>query len=83
VAVGEARETVAAFARSRGLGYARWVDQDFHFADALGERRIPATLVVDRAGRIVYRGGSLDAPAIAAFRRALAATPAVEPVARD
>jgi thiol-disulfide isomerase/thioredoxin len=83
VAVGEPRETVAAFARSRGLGYARWVDQDFRFADALGERRVPATLVVDREGRIVYRGGSLDAPALAAFRRALAAGPAVEPLARD
>jgi thiol-disulfide isomerase/thioredoxin len=83
VAVGEQRERVATFARSRHLAYARWVDQDFQVADALGERRIPATLVVDREGRIVYRGGALDAPALAAFRRALAAGPAAESLARE
>jgi peroxiredoxin len=83
VAVGEQRDRVASFARSRHLAYARWVDQDFQVADALGERRIPATLVVDREGRIVYRGGALDSRAIAAFRRALAAGPAVGSIARE
>ena len=71
VAVGEPRATVAAFAREHGLGYARLVDEDFHFADALGQRRLPATLVLDREGRIVYRGGALDAGSLAAFRSAL------------
>ena len=72
IAVGEPRATVAAFARERGLEYARLVDEDFRLADALGQRRVPATLVVDRAGRIVYRGGALDAAGLAAFRTALA-----------
>jgi peroxiredoxin len=71
VAVGEARETVAAFARERGLPYAQLVDTDFRLADALGEQRVPATLVVDRDGRIVFRGGALDPAGLAAFRSAL------------
>jgi peroxiredoxin len=71
VAVGEAPETVAAFARERGLRYAQLVDPDYQLADALGQRSVPATLVVDRAGRIVYRGGALDAAGLAAFRNAL------------
>ncbi len=68
VAVGEPRAKVAAFARERGLKYARFVDENFRFADGLGERRVPTTLVVDRSGRIVYRGGALDAAGLAAFR---------------
>jgi peroxiredoxin len=75
VAVGERRETVAAFARKRGLLYARLVDEDFRLADALGEARVPATLVVDHDGRIVFRGGALDSAALTAFRRALGAGP--------
>jgi peroxiredoxin len=71
VAVGEPRAKVAAFARERGVKYARLVDEDFRLADVLGERRVPATLVVDRSGRIVYRGGALDAAGLAAFRSAL------------
>jgi thiol-disulfide isomerase/thioredoxin len=71
VAVGEARETVAAFARKRGIGYEQLVDEDFRLADALGQERVPATLVVDRAGRIVFRGGALDPAGLAAFRSAL------------
>jgi peroxiredoxin len=71
VAVGEPRETVAAFARQRGLTYALLVDEDFRFADALGERRVPTTLVVDPTGRVVYRGDALDAEGLAAFRKAL------------
>jgi cytochrome c biogenesis protein CcmG, thiol:disulfide interchange protein DsbE len=73
VAVGEPRETVAAFARKRGLAYAQLVDENFHLADALGEPRVPTTMVVDRGGRIVFRGGALDAAGLAAFRNALAA----------
>jgi peroxiredoxin len=71
VAVGEAPDTVAAFARERGLRYAQLVDPDYQLADALGQRSVPATLVVDRGGRIVYRGGALDAAGLAAFRNAL------------
>jgi thiol-disulfide isomerase/thioredoxin len=71
VAIGEKREAVATFASQRGLGYAQLVDEDFRLADALGQRRVPATLVVDRAGRIVFRGGALDAAGLAAFRATL------------
>jgi hypothetical protein len=46
------------------------VDPNFALADALGERRVPATLVVDRSGHIVYRGGALDGAGLAALRRA-------------
>ncbi|MBV9948311.1 MAG: TlpA family protein disulfide reductase [Myxococcales bacterium] len=71
VAVGERHEVVAAFARSRGVAYPLFVDEDFHLADSLGALRVPATLVVDRAGRIVFRGAALDAAGLAAFRAAL------------
>ncbi len=73
VAVGETHETVAAFARKRGLRYPQVVDEDFRLADALGEPRIPTTLVIDRGGRIVFRGGALDPAGLAAFRSALGA----------
>jgi peroxiredoxin len=70
VAVGEPRSKVAAFTRDRGVHYRVLVDPDCALADALGQRSIPATLVVDGAGRIVYRGGALDAAALAALRGA-------------
>jgi cytochrome c biogenesis protein CcmG/thiol:disulfide interchange protein DsbE len=72
VAVGEDRAKVAAFTRRRGLRYAQLVDEHYAFADALGQRRLPATLVVDRHGRIVYRGDALDARGLDALRRAIA-----------
>lgn len=75
VAVGETREAVAAFARERRLPYAQFVDEAFRLADALGEQRVPATLVVDRDGRIVFRGGALDHASLAAFRSALGGGP--------
>jgi peroxiredoxin len=71
IAVGEPRAVVAAFARDHGLRYVQLVDEDFHFADAIGERRVPATLVLDRAGRVVYRGDALDVEGLAALRGAL------------
>jgi len=71
VAVGEPHEKVAAFVKWRGLKYAQLADEEFHFADALGQRRVPATLLVDRNGRVTYVGGALDEPALAALRAAL------------
>jgi thiol-disulfide isomerase/thioredoxin len=71
VAVGETRDAAVEFARRRGLAGVQLVDEDFRLADALGQRQVPATLVVDRQGRIVYRGGALDAAGLAAFRGAL------------
>jgi thiol-disulfide isomerase/thioredoxin len=70
VAVGETPDAVRTFARTRRLDYAQLVDPDFRLADTLGERQVPATLVVDRTGRIVFRGKSLDTDSLAAFRRA-------------
>jgi peroxiredoxin len=74
VAVGETPQTVAAFARERGITYALLVDEDFQLADALGQRRVPATLVVAPGGRIVHRAGALDADSLMAFRAAMGAS---------
>jgi thiol-disulfide isomerase/thioredoxin len=74
IAVGEEREKVAEFAQRRGLRYVQLVDPDFAFADALGQRRLPATLVVNRQGRIVFRGEALDGGSLDALRRAIAGT---------
>jgi peroxiredoxin len=75
VDVGEEPATVAEFARKRGLRYAQLVDEDFAFADALGQRRVPTTLVIDRQGRIVFRGDALDGRGLEALRTAIAAGP--------
>jgi peroxiredoxin len=75
VAVGETRGTVAEFVHKRALRYAQVVDEEFRLADALGEQRVPTTLVIDRAGRIVFRGGALDSAGLAAFRSALETAP--------
>jgi len=71
IAVGEQREKVADFARRRGLRYVQLVDSEFAFADAIGQRRLPATLVVDRQGRIVFRGEAIDGAGLEALRRAI------------
>lgn len=71
VAVGETPESAATFARVHKLHYPQLVDEDYKLTDALGQRRVPTTLVVDRQGHIVYSGGALDEHALAAFRAAL------------
>jgi hypothetical protein len=53
------------------MGYLQLVDEDFRLADALGQRRVPATIVVDRGGRIVYWGEAIDPASLAAFRGAM------------
>ena len=72
VAVGEPYDKVAEFLRARRLAYAQLVDEEFKLSEALGERRVPATLVVDRHGAVRYSGGALDAKALAALRSAIA-----------
>jgi thiol-disulfide isomerase/thioredoxin len=72
VAVGETPATVAAFPPVKDASYPLYVDQDFALADSLGQRRIPATLVIDGSGRIVYAGSALDGAALAALRGTLA-----------
>lgn len=73
VSVGQDRETVAAYARSRGLRYPQLVDEEFRLADELGQRAVPATLVIDRAGHVVFTGGALDERGLAALRAAMEA----------
>jgi hypothetical protein len=55
--------------KAHQLAYVTLVDERFALTDALGERRVPTTLVVDGSGRIVYRGGALDEAALSALRR--------------
>jgi peroxiredoxin len=71
VAVGETRAAAAAFARQHGLRYLQLVDEKLSLADALGQRRLPATLVLDRQGRVIFTGAGLDERALAAFRAAM------------
>jgi peroxiredoxin len=75
IAVGEARAKVDTFVRRHGIAYPQLVDEDFRLADALGQQRVPATLVVDRSNRVVYRGEGLDGEGLAAFRKALGEAP--------
>ncbi|HEY2900508.1 MAG TPA: TlpA disulfide reductase family protein [Polyangia bacterium] len=72
VAVGETRATINRFVRARRLDFPQLADQDFHLSDALGQRRIPATLVLDANQNVVFTGESLDARAIAALKKAVA-----------
>jgi peroxiredoxin len=71
VAVGEPRDKAADFAQRRGLRYVQLVDEKLELADALRQKRLPATLVLDRQGKVIFTGGALDERALAAFREAL------------
>lgn len=71
VAVGEPRATAAEFVSRHRVRFPQLVDEGFALTDALGQRRLPTTLVVDRHGRVVFTGGALDERALAAFREAL------------
>jgi peroxiredoxin len=73
VAVGEPRAKVAQYVAAWNLHYPHLIDEQFRLADALGQRRVPATVVLDREGRVTYAGGALDPAALAALRAALAA----------
>jgi peroxiredoxin len=75
IAVGEPHALVQSFVQRRALPYAQLVDERFQLADAIGQNRVPATLVLGRDGRVVYRGGAFDESALAAFRAALADKP--------
>ena len=66
---------IASKARARALTYPQLTDEPFAVADALGQRRIPATVVFDRAGRVVFSGDTVDARATAALAHALGDAP--------
>jgi peroxiredoxin len=78
VAVGESREAVAEFVARRRLRYPQLVDETFQLAGAIGQDRIPATLVLDRQGRIIYMGGALDGKALAALHAQINERPALQ-----
>ncbi len=67
VAVGETPATIAAFTSVRNLTYPQFTDQNFLLADALGQTRVPTTVVFDSAQRVVFVGEGLDRRAIAAL----------------
>jgi thiol-disulfide isomerase/thioredoxin len=71
IAVGETRDTVAAFVSRRGLRYPQLVDEEFRLSALIGSDRIPTTLILDRHARITYVGGPLDESALAALRTEL------------
>ena len=71
VAVGEPAAKVRAYVDKHGLRYTQLVDEDFRLTDALGQKRLPATVVLSRRGEVVFVGGALDAEALAALRAAL------------
>jgi len=73
VAVGETRNTISRFTRDRKLDFAQLIDQDFRLSDALGQRRIPATLVMTADQSVVFTGDELDERALVAFQKAIAA----------
>lgn len=75
IAVGERAADVARFASRHHLRYPIYLDPDFQLATALGSQQVPTTLILDREGRIVHRGGLFDAAALAVYRELLEATP--------
>jgi peroxiredoxin len=70
VAVGEPRAAVAEFVARYGLRYPQLVDEEYRLPAAIGHDDLPATLVIDRAGRITFIGGALDERALAALAAA-------------
>jgi thiol-disulfide isomerase/thioredoxin len=83
VAVGEPLAKVSSFASESHMSYLVLVDEEFRLADALGEKRVPTTLVVDENGKIVEVGGALDEHLLAAFQRVVAGLPKADGVSRD
>jgi peroxiredoxin len=75
VAVGETPDGIAAFVQRKGLTFPQFTDENFTLADAIGQRRIPTTMVFDGAQRLVFTGEALDARSTAALKGLLVARP--------
>jgi len=73
--VGETPSVINAYLAERRISYPIFLDPDFRMADALGEKRLPTILVVDRAGRIVLRSATLDAETLATIKSQLTPKP--------
>lgn len=61
---GESAGDIAKYAKDNGIGYTLGVDADTKVADIFGAQAVTATYVVDKDGKLVYRGslGDEDAP---------------------
>lgn len=81
VAVGEPPDGIAAFARQNGLTFPQFTDENFALADAIGQRRIPATMVFDDNQQVVFSGEALDARAATVLKGLLVARPGAPPCA--
>jgi thiol-disulfide isomerase/thioredoxin len=79
VAVGEPPAAIAAFLHRGALTFPQYTDEPFELADAMGQRRIPATVVFDGAQRVVFAGDALNGKAIAALKTSLATLPGAQP----
>ena len=75
IAVGESPAVASEFAAKHGLRYVQLMDEEFALADALGQRELPATVVLSRSGQIVFSGRALDEAALKAFRAEMALQP--------
>ncbi|MEI9947448.1 MAG: TlpA disulfide reductase family protein [Pseudomonadota bacterium] len=73
--VGETPSVVNAYLAENRISYPIYLDPDFRLADALGEKRLPLILVVDRAGRIVQRSPTLNAETLAIVKSQLGPAP--------
>lgn len=69
--VGESPSVISAYLTENRISYPIFLDPDFRMADALGEKRLPTILVVDRTGRIVLRSPTLDAETLATIKSEL------------
>lgn len=69
--VGEGASVVNAYLAENRVSYPIYLDPDFRLADALGEKRLPTILLVDRHGRIVQRSSTLDAQTLARVKSQL------------
>jgi thiol-disulfide isomerase/thioredoxin len=72
VAVGETPVAVARFAEAHHLTIPQFADEHYALADALGQTRVPTTVVFDRAHRITFVGERLDRGAADALAAAAA-----------
>lgn len=72
IAVGETPAAVAAFAASHRLTVPQFADETYALADALGQVRVPTTVVFDHAQRLSFVGGRLDTRATGALAAAAA-----------
>ncbi len=70
VAVGARHGDVSPLVARGAIAVVPFLDPEGAFADSLGSRSVPSTLVLDGAGNVVFRGGALDAEALHAIEEA-------------